>query len=179
MGIVILSAICAMLMADLSPSPTGSAVQESASSGRSPTVKNKPNRAALVTASNSLVTNPLVPHVSHNKVTPIDRAPRMLPLYDSVDTTQVYRWVDDQEARDLRATGQVEFLWSKKRVRGLRMLPAFERRAEARRRDTWSAKSSRNALKNHHFSHDHETDTNPKGVWTFGSTQRFPEEKAA
>jgi len=156
-------AVCVMLAMEL-PAQAAGRSPGKRKLGQEPEGKQQAISAAPArSASNSLVTVPLIPPVSHNKVTAIDSLPRRLQLYFADDKPD--RWIDEHEARELRGKGLVEYLWTKKRVRGVRWVEALERGSRLREDVRWSAKSARNRLKNTHYSHNSETDDNPRGVW--------------
>jgi hypothetical protein len=67
-------------------------------------------------------------------------------------------WADEEEARQLIKERKVRILRTKKRIRGLRAVGSIV--------------ASQATLRGKGYSHDHETNTNPKGVWTL---VRIPE----
>lgn len=66
-------------------------------------------------------------------------------------------WLDEHAARDLIKRGEVELLWSKRRVRALRLIDGSA--ASAARLRGLAPVGTR-------YSHKHETPDNPANVWT-------------
>ena len=80
-----------------------------------------------------------------------------LPLYDG---DRLIKYIDEHEARELLRAREATMLHTKTRIRGLRLLPAT-----AVNKPTPLQRSTSARWRTFHFSHDHETETNPPGVW--------------
>lgn len=85
---------------------------------------------------------------------------RMLPVQDSGG--ELLFWATDDQARELLRNGEVEILWGGKKPRALRVVDE----QAMTQFFGWGNESGR------HYSHDHETDTNPHGCWTLTRVPR-------
>lgn len=79
---------------------------------------------------------------------------RKLPVQDQGG--ELLFWVTDDRARELVRDRKVEILWGGKKARALRVIDE----QAMTQFFGWGHESGR------HYSHDHETDRNPRGVWT-------------
>lgn len=79
----------------------------------------------------------------------------MLPLLD-LSNEQIC-WLDEAQAREMIRKQEVELLWSKRRVRALRLRAAAPSPAQIR---------AYQQLGGTRYSHNRETPVNPRNCWT-------------
>jgi hypothetical protein len=101
-----------------------------------------------------------------SSVTPIRDPDGKLPVID-VESDEILHWVDEHQARELIKAGKVVILRTKRKIRGLGLVPKIPKSpvepTPIRQRGTMGD------------SHNHERRDNPPGVWTIdhvGSNKR-------
>jgi hypothetical protein len=106
--------------------------------------------------------------VSPNKVTPIWERLARLPLTDP-ESNFLY-WVDDERARDLVSMGKARFLRTKKKIRGVELVPPGQSaKAPASKPIKPTVIRKRGTTGD---SHRQERTDNPAGVWTIDRVAR-------
>ena len=107
------------------------------------------------------------------KIIPILEWERLsrLPVTDLGNPELLY-WVNDEQARDLVASGHAQYLRTKKKIRGVELLPAGEQKTGLAIVKT--VKPTKLRAPGLGDSHKSERKDNPPGVWTI---DRIPRNK--